>query len=262
MWFRAAGSWAVLERKMPVSELLKKRCWLPHAGLLVLLFVASAWADKRPLIPFPDDVRITVVGEDLKVYGLPLMAYEFHSPETVEAVAGFYTAAWNTNSAASDADEPYIETELAGWKVLSRLELGHNITVQLRDTGIGGTQVLVGVSPLPTYLLTKRRNRVDINVPLLGGARVTSVVASSDRRKLSEVYWLISDDSVDAFLGRYRRHHEGSGATVSGYRLVKEEGYRALAGSLQVSTGQGSYRYDAMAADDSKTHVTAIWSPQ
>lgn len=221
----------------------------------------STGADERPLIPFPEDVQITVVGEQLKVYGLPLMAYEFHSSATVASVATFYTTAWRENSDASDADQPYIETELGDWKVLSRLELGHNITVQLRDTGIHGTHVLVGVSPLPTYLLTKRRNRVDINIPLLGGARVTSVVASSDRRKLSEVYWLISNDSVDTFLGRYRRHHEENGATVNGYRLVKDDGHQSQAGSLQVSTKAGSYRYDAMITENRKIHVTAIWSP-
>lgn len=230
--------------------------------LLVLLFSGAAWAARQPLVPFPDGVRITVIGEDLKVFGLPLMAYEFHSPETVAAVAGFYKAEWGRNGHASDADVPYIESELAGWMVLSRLELGHNITLQLRDAGIRGTQVLVGVSPLPNYLQAKRRNRVDIHIPLLGSARVTSVVASEDRGKASEVYWLISDDSVDAFLDRYLEHHQEQGATVKGYRVVKETGYRAQAGTLHVAGVRGSYRYDAMVGDDGKTRVTAIWHPQ
>lgn len=230
-------------------------------ALLMLLCSLPAGAAERPLIPFPDDVRISVVGEQLKVYGLPLMAYEFHSSASVASVAAFYTTTWSENSDASDAEQPYIETELGDWKVLSRLELGHNITVQLRDNGIRGTHALVGVSPLPTDLLTKRRNKVDINIPVLGGARVTSVVASNDRHKLSEVYWLVSDDSVDRFIDRYRRHHQQDGATVSGFRLVKDDGHQAQAGSLQVSASSGRYRYDAMITENRKIHVTAIWSP-
>lgn len=231
-------------------------------GLLLMMFCSlPASADDRPLIPFPDDVKISVIGEQLEVYGLPLMAYEFHSSATVASVAAFYTKTWSESSDASDAEQPYIETELGDWKILSRLELGHNITVQLRDNGIRGTHALVGVSPLPTYLLTKRENKVDINIPVLGGAQVTSVVASNDRQKRSEVYWLESADSVDRFIDRYRRHHEQAGATVSGFRLVKDDNHQARAGSLQVSTSSGSYRYDAMIIENHKIHVTAIWSP-
>jgi hypothetical protein len=65
----------------------------PASRLLpILLLTALAWcatAKELPLVPFPDDVTISVVGEQLEVYGLPLMAYEFHSPEPVDNVASF-----------------------------------------------------------------------------------------------------------------------------------------------------------------------------
>ena len=230
--------------------------------LLILLSSMSAWATKAPWVLFPDDARVTVIGEQLTVFGLPLMAYEFHSAQSVAELVAFYTSEWSRRDSASDEAPPYIESELAGWRVLSHLELGHNITVQLRDGGIRGTQVLVGVSPLPDYLTTQRRNRIDVHVPLLGGTRMTSLVASVDRGQRAEVYWLISDDSVDTFLGRYRDHHQQRGATVNGYRVVQQERHRAQIGTLQVSEMDGSFRYDAMVGDDGKTRVTAIWRPQ
>jgi hypothetical protein len=231
--------------------------------LALMIFAASAWPFGRdlPLLPFPDDVVLTVVGEELSVYGLPLMAYEFHSAESVADIARFYKDEWEKNRDGADADAPYLEMELAGWKVLSRLELGHNITLQLRD-GIRGTQALVGVSPLPRLLLEGRENRVDIHIPVLGGTRVTSVVASRDRGRRSAVYWLISDASVDGFLSLYKRHHEERGGEVRGYRLVRDEGERSVSGMLSVAAAKGGYRYDVMQGRDRKTRVTAIWRPE
>lgn len=237
--------------KMPASR--------RRLALLLVAVACCSSAKGLPLVPFPEDATISVVGEQLEVYGLPLMAYEFHSPESVERVATFYKAIWQANAGDADADQPFLEKELGGWKVLSRLELGHNITVQLKAAGVRGTQVLVGVSPLPTLLQRGGRNRVDINIPLLTGTRLTSLVASVDRGSSSEVYWLISDASVDGFLAGYRDQHEQRGDSVKGFRVVRDEAERAIAGTLNVASVRGHYRYDVMQSRDGKTRVTAIW---
>ena len=248
--------------KMPVGD---QPCMKHRHGalwILVLLMVVSrAGAKELPLVPFPDSARVMVVGENLKVYGLPLMAYEFKTEKSLQETSDFYTSIWAREKIYSDADEPYIEHEVQGWKVLSRLERGHNITIQLKDIGINGTHVLVGVSPLPTLLSRRVENKLRIKIPILGGTGVSSVVESSDRGKKTEVYWLESNDSAEVFLDRYVRHHRESGENVSGYKLTLENGDRVLAGSFQANSERGTYRYDVISKNRNKTHATVIWSP-
>src|SRR5690606_38318110 len=63
---------------------------LPYAIVLYAMLINSAYANDLPFVPFPKNVNVVVVGEDIKVNGLPIMAYEFMSNDSVDEVAKFY----------------------------------------------------------------------------------------------------------------------------------------------------------------------------
>lgn len=230
------------------------------ASCLLMWLALSATADELPLVPFPAHVDIHVVGEHLTVNGLPLLAYEYFSSASISSLMDFYRNSWSRSDAA-DAVPPYLDMRIGKWQVLSHLEKNHNITVQFRNAGIRGTQVLVGISPLPEYLLNGRRNAQQQRIPRLGDTRIASVVAARDAGRPSEVYWLESGDGVDAILSRYRSHFEANHARLRGYRVVTGTGQRAEYGNLIVDDGRASYRFDAVRGIDRVTRIIAIWQP-
>ncbi len=226
-----------------------------------MLLTLSAVAGELPLVPFPEGVHIATVGENLTVYGLPLMAYEYFINKSPAEAADFYRQAWHSAASDSDAAQSFLETHINSWLVLSRLECGHNITVQFADAGLQGTHVLIGVSPLPEFLLSHRKNQMILHIPRLGDAKIASVVASKDRGRISEVYWIEWTDTVDAILLRYKQHYETARAKIKGYRVVDDQSGRANYGTLTVNDNEASYRFDAVRGDDKKTRVIATWQP-
>jgi hypothetical protein len=100
-----------------------------------------------------------------------------------------------------------------------------------------------------------------LHIPRLGDAKIASVVASKDRGRLSEVYWVESTDTVDTILLRYKQHYETAHAKIKGYRVVDDQSERANYGTLTVDDDEASYRFDAVRGDDKKTRVIATWQP-
>ncbi len=224
--------------------------------VFVLISCASPVMAKLPFVPFPKGTNISVVGEDIEVNGLPVMAYEFFSKNKAEEVAQFYRSEWSKTEGKSDVDQPYLETQVPGWKILSRLESGHNITVQIGRETIKGVQVLVGVSPLPTYL-KRGNNRIQrYRVPSLGRADIVSLVKSNDGGKKSEIYWIDSRDSVDSSFEAYKKYYQDEGYKVSGKRLINEVSKRVDSASLHAVSDRERIRIDYVDVD-SKTRIVA-----
>ena len=224
---------------------------------LSLLFVVLPSFAKLPFVPFPEDVQVKVVGEDIVVNGLPIMAYEFYSRSRMEEVLKFYQDVWQATKNKSDTEQPYLVTELPGWKVISRLENGHNITVQLSENGIKGIRALVGVSPLPVYLETGYKSTSVYSIPQLGKAKVLSLVQSDDGGKKSETYWIDTTESIEISLQRYRKHYEAQGYSVVNKRLVDEKTADTTSAILIARSKRGSVRMDAVNLDG-KTRIVAV----
>ena len=216
--------------------------------VLFLLFMLSASIIQAglPYVPFPDDANINVVGEHLVVNGLPLMAYEFHSQNSKESITEFYKKEWEKRSVDADSQQPYLETKLAEWVVLSRLEKGHNITVQIKQNGIYGQWVLVGVSPLPTYLIKNKKRTKQYSIPPLGLATILSLVESVDGENRYETYWIESSDSIDVAIHRYEQFFQENRYNVNKKRVLDSGSRETNMALLLANQNQESIRMDIM----------------
>lgn len=201
---------------------------------------------KLPVIPFPDDVNVTVISEGMVVNGLPIMAYEYHTFLTQEELFRFYRTIWERNVDQSDNDHAYLETLLGEWRVLSRLELGHNITIQAMSDGIKGLRVLVGLSPLPKFLATNRKSGQVFNIPQLGKAKIISVVQSNEFGRELETYWVDSADTVEVSVNYYQKYYESKGYQVNRKRVANEHDVHSFAEFLQVNGKAESMRFDTI----------------
>ena len=229
-------------------------------GATFLWFILSQPVFARlPVVPFPDDVRVDVVGEDLVVNGLPLMAYEFHTNETVNQIADFYVEEWKKTINNADVDQAYLKTHLGEWTILSRLENGYNITVQLMQDGIRGTRALVGVSPIPDYLKKHKKNRPVYSVPQLGLANIISLVVSHDNGVRSETYWIDSADSVQGVIEKYKHYYESKGYKVRANSLSTSGSKQGVAATMQAVSKNERIRMDSTEVDG-KTRVVAVRS--
>src|SRR5690606_9206690 len=189
------------------------------------------------------------------------MAYEFMSDDSVDDVAKFYRDEWTSKVEDSDAEGmPFLEARLQHWLMISRLEKNHNITVQIEKAPLGQSHALVGVSPLPKLAKSNRKNVYEINVPKLVGMEIVSVVASSDKGKKSEIYWIDSSRGVETTLEAFKDYYDKNGGSTKGYKVETDPGKESKYGTLQVTTEKASFRFDAIKMSD-KTRVIALCQP-
>lgn len=161
------------------------------------------------------------------------------------------------NKDKADTDQPYLETEIAEWLVISRLENGHNITAQIIDAGIKGTRVLVAVSPLPKFINKNKKQQVIYSIPQLGLTNVMSIVQSEDDGNSSETYWLDSGDNVDMTLIKYKEYYEKKGYKVRSNRVVPDGKVEAMAGFLMARNKKENIRMDLVSVSE-KTRIIAV----
>ncbi|WP_299598360.1 hypothetical protein [uncultured Microbulbifer sp.] len=208
---------------------------------------------------FPDDAQVNIVSEQMEVNGLPLVAYEFASPDDGSEALSFYREYWTHNVDDADTDQPYLETIIGEWKVLSRLEEGHNITVQVGPRGLSGSQVLVGISPLPEYLEKGVKSVVRHELPALGRADIVSVVTSRSNGDVFDSYWLESGDSVERTLDYYTAYYAKHHYQINKKRVVDQASRNTEAAMFTAENNSQSIRMDAFNIDD-KTRVIATIS--
>ncbi|MCY4045425.1 MAG: hypothetical protein OXE99_10120 [Cellvibrionales bacterium] len=223
---------------------------------LFLLFTIYAYA-KQPEIPFPDGVKVTIVGEDIVVNGMPLMAYEFHSRASLEDTAQFYKDYWQEKVSDSDVEHPFLEVEFFGWHMLSRLEEGYNITVQLQEDGIQGVRVLVGMSPLPTMLKKKIKPVIEYNIIQSSGFTVESFVQSTDAGKVSETYWIASRFNVDKASLKIREYYQSRSYSVDVKPFREASSPRLFASLITVHNNQEDIRFDVKKINN-ETVIVAV----
>ena len=100
-------------------------------------------------VPTSQDMALTWVGQELMHNGMPMNVLHFSSSKSEAEVLEYYRHVWA--DPVSEKAPGFIEESVGEWKVVSRLENGENLVVQVKPTGVGSegyiSQMPVNASP-------------------------------------------------------------------------------------------------------------------
>ncbi len=171
-------------------------------GLLLAGAARAAWIPHVECTPstVPSGTRLTIVGRDTVVNGLPMSMIELHSPRSRQAVLDWYEKHWTL----ANGQPHYIRYRVGAWQVIARKQGSCFETVQLKNEG-SGSFGLIGISRPAVAQRSVRHPRF----PALAGSRSLLHLLSNDGGKIGETWLFKNSGSVMQnarfYLGRFHR---------------------------------------------------------
>jgi hypothetical protein len=211
----------------PLSTIWRAR-WLAAA----LLLAGAARAETSvpwPTLPLPPHSNVEWVADRMKVNGIPMRVMRFESTVSRSEIVAFYTAHWSGGYKAKPSVRPLGEATLVG-----QLHGPYYMTVKVSERPNNASAGFISVSQLLGNAVVRDAG----DFPLIPGARVVSVVESSDPGQQSREL-VIEQDAGAGVAGNYYR----AALENAGWRQVQKTiggpAEPQQAGSLEV------YRRDA-----------------
>ena len=186
-------------------------------GMISCLILWSGIALAAPKFPPPPGSKIGLIADSMVVNGIEMNVRQFNSKRSVEEVLEFYREFWPKGT---EKQPGYTETDvLEPWQIITRVDKGHLMTVQVTAAGQRGSTGLLGMSRLPDpENLPKLGNKV----PKMSGSRVFNDIKTRDPGKNGRTVALLNDFTVENNANFYRDYYTGHGfgldmdKTVSG----------------------------------------------
>jgi hypothetical protein len=176
---------------------------LLFSPLFALSAAVSAWAAEAwPEIPSPPKAKVEWVGDNLRVNGVPTRVMQFQSQARRAEVVEYYRAYWS----GGYPTRPSIKA-LGASTVISQKHGPYFMMVKVEDAARGASEGLIAVSRVAG-------SKVELNagdLPLMPGARVVSVVESSDPGKNNREVVVINPQPLQSVLQFYQASYENGG---------------------------------------------------
>lgn len=184
---------------------------------MLLLWLIPVNCFSAPDFPPPPDSTVGRPAEKMVLNGVAIDIRQFISEQSVDAVLQFYREHWPAGS----EDKPgYTETDiLEPWQIISRVEDGYLMTVQVMDNGDRGSSGLLAISQLPD---PNKLPDLGKDFPKLRGSHVMNDIHSNDIGKQGRTLQIANRYSVEHNANYYRNHYMSNGwgtdmdQTVSG----------------------------------------------
>jgi len=177
------------------------------AGLVLLALQGAAVADEQSLldrVPLPPDARLHLVSHDLLQNGRRMAVATFVASSSVDDTIDWYKARWP----ADEHGPGHVETRAGGWRIVSHLEQGSNIALQLKPSDGDGSRGLLSVVPLDEVTTA-------FDVPLLPpGATLLSDTRSRQVRGEAVTQVVHAPGGTGEVAGFYRDRLTRSGWSV------------------------------------------------
>ena len=177
----------------------------------------SGIALAAPKFPPPPGSKIGLIAESMVFNGIEMDVRQFNSKRSVEDVLEFYREYW---PAGTEKQPGYTETDaLEPWQLITRVEDGYLMTVQVTAAGRRGSTGLLGMSKLPN---PEKLPKLGKNIPKMSGSRVFNDIKTKDIGKDGRTVALLNDFTVENNANFYRDYYSGHGfgldmdKTVSG----------------------------------------------
>jgi hypothetical protein len=182
---------------------------LPAVLCSSILFVSMIWSGTLladPKFPPPPDSTIGKLGESMIVNGIAMDIRQFVSNRSVEQVLEFYRQYW---PAGTEEKPGYTETDiLEPWNIITRVEDGYLMTVQVTSSNGRGSSGLLGMSRLPD---PEKLPELGKGFPKMRGSHVLNDVMTEDIGKHGRTLQMTNQASVENNTNFYRNHYVNQG---------------------------------------------------
>ncbi len=173
---------------------------------LPCLVMWSGLVLAAPKFPPPPGSKIGLITESMVFNGVEMNVRQFNSKRSVEEVLEFYREFWPKGT---EKEPGFTETDaLEPWQLITRVEEGYLMTVQVTAAGRKGSTGLLGMSKLPDpENLPKLGNKI----PKMSGSRVFNDIKTRDPVKNGRTVALLNDFTVENNANFYRDYYTGYG---------------------------------------------------
>ncbi len=164
----------------------------------------SAIALAAPKFPPPPGSKIGLIAESMVFNGIEMDVRQFNSKRSVEEVLEFYREFWPKGT---EKQPGYTETDaLEPWQIITRVDNGHLMTVQVTVAGKRGSKCLLGMSRLPD---PENLPKLGKNIPKMSGRRVFNDIKTKHIGKNGRTVALLNDFTVENNANFYRDYYSG-----------------------------------------------------
>ena len=178
-------------------------------GLIPLIILWSGVALAAPKFPPPPGSKIGLIAEHMVINGIEMNVRQFNSKRSVEEVLEFYREFWPKGT---EKEPGYTETDaLEPWQIITRVEEGYLMTVQVTAAGQKGSSGLLGISKLPD---PENLPKLGKKIPKMSGSKVFNDIKTKDIGKNGRTVALVNDFTVQNNANFYRDYY-----TSQGYQL-------------------------------------------
>lgn len=181
------------------------------ALVFFLMVIISTQVMAVPKFPSPPDSMVNKLSESsMVVNGIPMHIRQFTSDNSVSEVLDFYRHFWPRGTQEKPG---YTETDiLTPWKIITRVEDGYLMTVQVTENGDHGSRGLLGMSKLPDP--EQELPTLGESFPKLRGSTVFNDIQSKDIGKDGRTIQLSNTYSVESNANFYRDYFTNQGWVV------------------------------------------------
>jgi len=178
---------------------------------IIILFLISLTcrfvAAKELEFPPPKDAAVSLVGNNVTVGGKTMSIRQFYTKNKIEKVQKFYYRLWEKGEIK---DLPgYLETkDNPPWHIISRLQEGHLLTVQMQSADDGGTW-----GYLASSLLTQEavQSTVAESFPKLPDSEILHDIQTKDIGQSGTTMLISNKKSLESNTNYYKNYYQQRG---------------------------------------------------
>ncbi|MEQ8230589.1 MAG: hypothetical protein RLW61_14805 [Gammaproteobacteria bacterium] len=168
-------------------------------------FVSGTVYAGPPDFPAPDGANVSVVADSMTVQGRSMAVRAFLSDDPVEDIVAFYQELWQEPPVPGAPGVAYEPDAMAPWQLLTRVEDGYVMTVQVQPSTSGGTYGYLALGRLPDP--GDGPPEAPPAPPAMSGSKLQSHVVSDDAGKTAHTAMLVNTHSLASNVNFYREHY-------------------------------------------------------
>ena len=176
--------------------------WLCSA---LSLCATTTLVAREPDFPVPEHTQVSKVADTMLVAGRNTAVRAFVSDDSVADIVKFYQDAWHDPPAKGAPGYAYDTSVIAPWKLLTRVEDGYVMTVQVMEHQPKGSFGFLASGHLSE---PGAPAIAPPEPPSMHGSKVLSNISSKDAGKDALTSMLVNQESFDSNVNFYRTYYQ------------------------------------------------------